>query len=163
MINTKYRISEDDYVKAMQLFAKLTPRQIYICVAIVVILITTIVFGTNIIRAATIGGAISGLTIILIFKFIVNPFYARQQYKKYKAIQDEFEIEIVDDGVNMTSSSGSGKVAWDSIFKWRHNENYILIYPMPRLYYIVPKSLQAGGFNIDLLMQQLTKHVGNPK
>jgi YcxB-like protein len=162
-MNAKYRISEDDYVKAMQLFAKLTQRQTIIWCAIALILLAAAAFGTNSIRAAAIGGTVTGLVFILILKYIVNPIYTRQQYRKYKAIQDEFEIEIVDDGVYIASSSGSGKVTWNSVFTWRHDENYILIYPMPRLYYIVPKSLQADGFNIDLLMQQLTQHVGNPK
>ena len=160
-MNTKYRISEDDYVNAAKLFSKLTAQQIIIYFLVALLLLALAIFGPIIIKAGAIGGLIGGLTVGLTIRYIVTPTLSRRHYRKYKAIHDEFEIELFEDGVHMASPSGSGKVIWSNIFKWRQNERYILIYPMPRLYYIVPKSLESNGFNISLLTKQLTQNVGN--
>ena len=47
--------------------------------------------------------------------------------------------------------------------QWRQNKQLILIYGMPILYYIVPKSIQREGFDIPLLIQRLTEHVGTER
>lgn len=77
-------------------------------------------------------------------------------------MHDVFEIALLDEGIYITSSSGSGKVVWTNIYQWRQNARYVLIYPMPRLYYIVPKSIASQGLDIALLTEKLTRHVGNP-
>jgi len=161
-MSTKYRISEDDYVSAAKLFGKLTSRQAIIYFPVALLPLALAMFGSIAIKAGVIGGIIGGLTVGLTIRYIVTPILSRRHYRKYKAIHDEFEIELLEDGIFMASNSGSGKVIWGNIFKWRQNDNYILIYPMPRLYYIVPKSLESKGFNISLLTKQLIHNVGNP-
>lgn len=157
-----YKISQEDYVNAGNLYGKLTKNQSIICALIAAACVAAIFFGPNYIKGAVIGGLVAGLLVFVILKYLINPFYGRRHYQQYKAIQDEFTIEAIEDGIFMQSPSGSGKVVWGSVHKWRHNDTYILIYPMPRLYYIVPKSLRNDGFDIDLLVQQLTLHVGKP-
>jgi YcxB-like protein len=161
-MTTKYRISQDDYVNAANLFGKLTRLQAIVCICIVALLLIAAIFGPAAIKGAAIGGLIAGVAVALIIKYIVNPILLRRHYQKYKAIHEEFEIALIEDGIHITSPSGSGKVTWDSVFKWRQNDSYILIYPMPRLYYIVPKSLESNGFNITMLITQLTDNVGKP-
>lgn len=160
-MNTKYRISEDDYVNASKLFGKLTLRQIIIFASAVLLLLISTLFTTGDIKYITLVGVCVGLLYFVIGWYIVSPILVRSQYKKYKAIHDEFEISLLEDGVFIASSSGSGKVLWNTINKWRENDDYILIFPMPRLYYIVPKSLKANGFDMPLLVKQLTHHVGH--
>lgn len=159
-MKTTYQISQEDYVKSGYLYGELTKNQSIICALVVALCVAAIIFGPALIKGPIIGGVVAGLIALVILKYIVNPFYARRHYQQYKAIQESFEIELLDDGIFMQSPSASGKVAWDSVHKWRHNDTYILIYPMPRLYYIVPKSLRDNGLDIDLLIQQLNKHVG---
>lgn len=161
-MTVKYRISENDYVKASELFAKLTRKQVILLSSILLIALAFIFFGTGAIRAAAIGGTVSGVAVMVVIKYLINPYLMRQHYKKYKAMHDEFEIEILNDGLNFISSGGAGKVVWNSIYAWRHDERFILIYPMPRLFYVVPKSLAANGFDVDLVVQKLTQEVGNP-
>ena len=160
-MSTKYRISENDYVNASKLFGRLTSRQIKFCLPGLLILLGTAIFGTEEIRQI----AIITICVAIVFYFagnyVISPILGRSYYRKYKAIQDEFEIDLFDDGVFIGSSSGSGKVLWNTINKWRENDNYILIFPMPRLYYIIPKSLHASGFDVSLLVKQLTHHVGD--
>lgn len=155
-----YRISEQDYVDAMKLFAKLTPRIVIIYSLAVLSLATIAVFGSFALRGAAIGGLIGGISVSLIGRYVVSPFLARRHYRKYKAIHEEFEIELVDDGVRFENQNGNSIVTWDKVHKWRQNEVFVLIYPMPRLFYIVPKSLVSQRFDIGALTDKLQQHVG---
>lgn len=159
-MKAQYKISQDDYVKSGYLYSELTKIQSIFCALIVAALVAAIYLVPAAIKGPIIGGLVVGLIFVIILKYLVNPFYMRRHYQQYKAIQESFEIELLDDGIFIQSPSGGGKVTWQSMHKWRHNNTYILMYPMPRLYYIVPKSLRDSGFNIDLLMQQLAQHVG---
>jgi len=161
-MKVKYRISEDDYVSAMKLFAKLSPRESGIYSASTVVLVVLAVFGTPLIKAGAIGGLAGGAIVTLVGRYIVSPILARRHYQKYKAIHQEFTIELLDDGVRFTSPDADGKLTWDKMLKWRENQDYILIYPMPQLYHIVPKSIATGGFDVKLLTNRLSQYVGKP-
>jgi hypothetical protein len=53
-------------------------------------------------------------------------------------------------------ASGSAR----NVVRWRQNERFILIYPMPAMFYIVPKAIAGNGFDVSLLVQRLTSQVG---
>lgn len=155
-----YRISEEDYVSAMRLFAELTPRLTIIYLASALALAALAVFGTPVLRGGATGGLIGGLLVILVGRYVVSPALARKHYRKYKAIHDEFTVELVEDGVRFTSPDSDGKITWAKVLKWRQNEKYLLIYPMPRLFHIIPKSIAAQGFDLQALASELVRHVG---
>lgn len=157
-----YRISEDDYVNAMKLFYKLSPILIAIFLAVTLVLIGLIVFGSPATQAGAIGGLAGGAIVLVVGRYIISPIISRQHYRKYKAIHEEMTIELLDDGLRFFSKNGDGKLIWDNMLKWRQNDKYILIYPMPRLYYVLPKSIESNGFDVSLLTSQLAKHVGKP-
>lgn len=157
-----YLISEQDYVDAMKLFAKLTPRLVIIYSASALALAALAIFGSPVLRGGAIGGLIGGLTVALIGRYVVSPILARRHYRKYKAIQEEFTVEVVDDGVRFTSPNADGKITWDKVHKWRQNEKFVLIYPMPRIFHMVPKSVAAQGFDLQALTDGLQQHVGQP-
>ena len=155
-----YRISEQDYVNAMKLFGQLMPLAVAIYSAIVCVLVMLAVFGPADLRGGVIGGLIGGSSVAFIGRYFLSPILARRNYRKYKAIHEEFAIELVDDGVRFISPNGDGKLTWDKIFKWRQNDEYVLIYPMPRLFHIIPKSVSAQGFDPQALADKLHRHVG---
>jgi YcxB-like protein len=157
-----FRISEEDYVGAMMLFAKLTPRMASIYLASAVVLAVLAVFGSPVLRGGAIGGLIGGVAVTLIGRYIATPMLARRHYRKYKGIQDEFGVELVSDGVRFTSPSADGKTPWDKMYKWRQNEEFVLIYLMPRLFHIIPKSVASHEFNLQDLINRLLQHVGKP-
>ena len=109
-----------------------------------------------------IGGLVGGLFVALVGRYIVSPILARRHYRKYKSIQEEFTVELVDDGVRFTSPNADGKITWDKIHKWRQNEDFVLIYPMPRIFHMIPKSVAAQGFDLQALTDGLQHHVGKP-
>ncbi|MEM4989888.1 YcxB family protein [Collimonas sp. H4R21] len=161
-MQAKYRISEEDYVNTMKLFAKLTRQQIFIYAALALVLIALAVFGSLVVKAGAIGGLAGGLIVTVLGRYIIAPIMARRHYRKYKAIHEEFTVELLQDGVRFISPNADGKLIWNHLVKWRQNDNYILIYPMPRLYHIVPKSVVSDGFDVSLLINRLTQHVGGP-
>ncbi|MBU1776611.1 MAG: YcxB family protein [Gammaproteobacteria bacterium] len=157
-----YRISEQDYVNAMKLFAKLTPRLMMIYLVSALALAALALFGGVIASAGAIGGLTGGIIAILIGRYIVMPIMARRHYRKYKAIQEEFAIELLEYGVRLSSPDAEGKITWGKMLKWRQNESYVLIYPMPRLFHIIPKSVATQGFDLQALTDELQRHVGKP-
>ena len=157
-----YRISEQDYVNTMRLFATLTPRLVTAYLVGALALITLAVFGSPVFRGGAIGGLIGGLTVAVIGRYIVSPILARRHYQKYKAIHEEVAVELVSDGVRFSSPNADGKITWDKVHKWREDENFVLIYPMPRIFHIVPKSVATQGFDLQALTNGLLKHVGKP-
>jgi hypothetical protein len=85
---------------------------------------------------------------------------ARRQYRQYKAIQELITAELTEAGINFSTENGGANLQWSKIFQWRQNDQFILIYPMPILFYVVPKSIAREGFDIPLLVQRLAEHVG---
>jgi hypothetical protein len=85
-----------------------------------------------------------------IFIFILGPLRTRWHYRRYKLIQEPMTIELLEEGV---------RLSWN-VVRWRQNERFILIYPMPAMFYIVPKAIAGNGFDVWLLVQRLTSQVG---
>jgi hypothetical protein len=162
-MNAKYRVSEDDYVNATALFGKITLSSAIGLSALALLLLGLELFGPPFMQGVGIGGIIGGAIVAVLGRYVLSPWIARRHYRNYKAIQEEFTIEILDDCVHFSTADSDSKIKWANILKWRHNDAYILIYPMPRIYYVVPKSLAASGFDIPLLIAKLTQNVGNPQ
>lgn len=92
--------------------------------------------------------------------FVVTPNRARRHYRQYKGIQEPIAAELTEAGIKFSNSDGEAILPWSKVFQWRQNDQFILIYGMPILYYIVPKSIAREGFDITLLVQRLAEHVG---
>lgn len=158
-MEAEYRISED-YARAVKLGTKISPNVMAIYSSGLAILIMFSIFGKPDIQAAAIAGLIGGTATIAICRYLVSPIVTRRHYKKYKAMQVPFKVQLLDDGVRFLSEDGEWKLPWAKILQWRQNERYLLIYSNPALFYVVPKSIEANGFDISALTSQLSKHVG---
>ena len=160
MMEAKFRISENDYVNALKLYARLNPKMLIIYLSVAGGLILVAIFGSPLVRSAAIGGIIGAAIVVILGRYLLSPMLARRHYRKYKAIHDEFTVGLNDDGVSIESSNAKGLIPWDNILKWRDNDDYVLIYLMPRLYHIVPKSVSRDGFDVALLVNSLNRNVG---
>ncbi|WP_339090914.1 YcxB family protein [Variovorax paradoxus] len=157
-----FRISEDDYLAAMKLYARLTPLRLVLVAAIGVLLALAAAFGPPLVQTGSVGGLVGGGSVLLGTRFIVLPLMARRHYRKYKAIQEEFNAEVLDHGLRLTLPNTDHTIVWQNVLKWRHDERFVLLYPMPRLFHIVPKALAAQGFDLKGLLERLNRHVGPP-
>lgn len=159
-MQVSFRISEQDYVRALLLHEPVIRAKALVYLG-ALFLLAVLLFQqvTGIALIAIVVGA--GIR-ILIQRYVWLPFYGRRSYRKYPLIQDEVSIELQDEGIRLRSAQRDGVLPWQKFLKWRHNDEFILIYLMPRLFYIVPKRLADAGLEIDHLIRQLASHVGKP-
>jgi hypothetical protein len=47
---------------------------------------------------------------------------------------------------------GEAILLWRMIFQWRQNNQFVLIYAMPTLLYLGPKSVAQQGFDVPFLV-----------
>ena len=158
-----YRISKQDYINAAKLFRKFTVKMAASYLAVTILLLIIAFIGPKFLKHGIFGGIIGGFIASLIIRYLVFPIQTKRNYKKYKAMHDEFTLELLEEGLKFGSSTGEGLVKWDTINKWRQNDDYILIYPMPRLYHIIPKSVAEQGFDIQGVVDSLNERVGKSR
>lgn len=163
MMKAEYTISEDDYVRAMKLFSRFTPKGGLILGLIFLVLILAAAFAPQPVKSGAIGGLIGGGVTLVLVRYLLSPILARRHYRKYKSIQLPINIELKDEGIEFSSADGGGVVRWQTIFKWRHDEHYLLVYPMPRLYYIIPRTIATAGFDLPALLHALEIKVGKAR
>ena len=154
-----FRISEDDYAYAMKLFARPTPLRWALLAAIGVLLLLGVLIGGRNVWLAAVGGMV-GMAIVLLATRLLTPAMARRHYRKYKAMHAEFQAELLDNGLRLMSPHGDGIVVWENVLKWRQNDRFVLIYPMPKIFYVVPKSVADTGFELSALIEALQSKVG---
>jgi hypothetical protein len=116
-----FRISEDDYLAAMKLHARLTPARLALTVGIGLLLVLGAAFGPPLVEAASVGGLVGGGGVLLATRFIVLPLMARRHYRKYKAIHEEFNAELLDHGLRLTVPHSDHTIVWQNVLKWRHD------------------------------------------
>jgi hypothetical protein len=88
------------------------------------------------------------------------PFMAKRHYRAYAAIQESLTLELHDEGVRFSSPDGAGLISWEKMLKWRQSDDYLLIYLMPRLYYIILKSKVDKEFDLPALIMNLKHRLG---
>jgi hypothetical protein len=160
VMNVIYTISEIDYVRAMKLYYKITPKIATIYAVLGLTLVLAMFFGPEIVSAGAIGAMIGGLIVIVLGRLIFSPFIAKRHYGKYKSIQEPITLELKEDGVGFSTADGRGVLPWEKILKWRQNDSYLLLYPMPRLYHIIPKTVVQSGFDLPSLIAKLEERIG---
>lgn len=150
-----YTITERDYVRAIMLFSKLTRKVAILVLAVYLALAVAVVILSVPLWLLAIGGIVG-----VSYHFTITPYVSRRHYRKYKAIQGPITVQLKDEGVWIQSEDGSTIVKWEKIYRWRQNNNYVLIYLMPRLFYIIPKTVTESGFDLSSLIETLQTKVG---
>ena len=92
---------------------------------------------------------------------LINEPWARRNYRKYPAIHAEQTLRLKEDGsgVLLSSSLGETNLTWPLVTRWLEDENYLLMYLQPRLFFIVPKRADPQNQVIEPLRKQLAEHV----
>ena len=158
-MKTTFHISEKDYIRAVKLSAKHSIF-IFVIIAFIVALFFLFLYGKERYELALmVGAALLGWGIICFH--LLNPILWKRHYRKYKMLQEPITIELdQNDQLFLTIADSNTHIDFDKMLKWRQNKDFILIYLMPRLFYVIPKRLSETGFDIDRLIALLTKHLG---
>jgi hypothetical protein len=157
----EFSISQDDFTGAARLNAKTSLRSeiVFLFIGVAFAIFAYVTKNPHL-RYAAIGGIVGGLTFGLLFQFVVVPGIARWQYKRHESVHQKTQIRVGEDGVSLKSNDWEGTLRWNVIHRWRQNDHFILLYPAPGIYYIIPKRLQNEGFEISGLLSRLATHVG---
>ncbi|WP_081992545.1 YcxB family protein [Collimonas arenae] len=161
-MKTTFRISEKEYMQAMNLASKSSPRQwglIFMMVLAVTAVLSSLGSGTRL------DIAFNSLLILIIFGvviFIYLPYVIRKGYRQNKDIQGTHAIELLDNGIELSSPTTVANVPWDHIVKWRQKGDWIFLYRTSRAFHMLPKSVATNGFDLPLLIDRLTQNVGDP-
>ena len=162
----QFRIAEDDYASAARLhawrhfIASWRSTANLLGLGIIVVLVSIGLWE----RVVSVFALVFIILIIAIWcawnLFIYAPGRARRHYRQYKAMQELTTAELTDAGIRFSNSDGEAVLPWSKVLQWRQNGQFILIYLMPIMFYILPKSIAREGFDIPLLIQRLAEHVG---
>jgi hypothetical protein len=128
----EFTISESDYLKAQKLHSKPSKKDIYTHLAIISILLLAFIFGNEVVRAGGIGGIVGGVGCYFLHRYLVVPYNSKKHYRNYKSIQSTISFELLEDGFNISTVNTQSKVPLANIFKWKENEEYLLVYLMPK-------------------------------
>ncbi|MAO59158.1 hypothetical protein ASALC70_01845 [Alcanivorax sp. ALC70] len=162
-MKAKYHISKKDYVASGRLYARPTVKVVIVSVMVFAVLLVVAVYAPPAVSAPIVGGLIGWIVFFLAVQFFVSPYLLGRHYDKYKAMHEEFTVELREEGVSFSSRDGEGLLRWDAIHKWRQNDRYVIIFSMPRLYYVVPKSISESGFDIPALVAALNQTMPESK
>jgi hypothetical protein len=166
-MRVEFRITEDDYANAVQFHqwrSALRWRSTMISATGLIVLILLILAVWWEEAATLLIFLVVWLALLVVFlvtyMYTGVPYIARRTYRRYKAIQEPMTIELADEVLRLSSLVGEANLPWRMIVQWRQNNRFVLVYTMPRLFYLVPKSLAQQGFDIQALVQRLAERVG---
>jgi hypothetical protein len=155
----EFTITESEYVKANALFTRTADTTKALFAFVTIGLIYQIFSAdSNLTRSLSIAALIGGFVGYMFVKKIYAPYQTRKQYRSYKAIQESTSIELEGSSICFSSSSGQSKLKVDDLIKWRENEEFLLIYPAPCLYHIIPKRI---GVHANKIRMKLVEVIGN--
>ena len=164
-MKAQYQITEDDYANAVrfatwrQFIARPSPMTLIPGGAIAALLGISVWTRSSL--AIPLLFAVAAVAILFAVVLLVRtPSLARRHYRQYKGMQEPMSAETTDAGISFSNADGEAVLPWPKILQWRQNDRFILIYAMPVLFHIVPKSIAREGFDVPLLVQRLIEHVG---
>lgn len=151
-----YRISRQDYIAAGRLYARPTRKLLAISASILGALAVVACFVPPTVAGAIVGGMVGWILFFSAVQLFLTPLMLGRHYDNYKSMQEEeFTVEMKDEGLLLSSADGGGLTRWDTIYKWRRNDQYILILIMPKLFYVIPTSIGDRGFDLPRLLEAL--------
>ncbi|WP_399696639.1 YcxB family protein [Xenophilus sp.] len=158
-----FLITEDDYLAAMQLHARPRGWQWAFIAALALLCVLALLFMRSPWREAGLGGLIGLAAMMLLTRFVIGPLVWRRHYRRYPAIRQPMEIELLDTGLRLQSPSGESRLAWEQMVKWRENDRLVLVYVSPVLFHLLPRHALPAGFDVQALRDALAKHLGPPR
>jgi hypothetical protein len=164
-MKVQYRITEDDYANALRFHAWrhfiARPSSMQLVAGGVIVILLGVGVWTRPAIAAIFAAVLAVFAILLAIGWLVGtPSRARRHYRQYRGIQEPITIELTEAGIKFSNADGEGILPWSKALQWRQNDRFILIYTMPIIFHIIPKSIEHEGFDVALLVQRLVEHVG---
>ena len=84
------------------------------------------------------GGFVALAAVVAVSRLYLVGLLARHSFG-VQAIQMAVRVELKAEGLAMASRDGQGLLRWETVLKWREDEEFVLIYLAPRLFHILPE------------------------
>ena len=164
-MKVQYRLTEDDYAHLARFHAWRNliarPSATQLVLGSIIVALLGISLWTSPSIAPSLAFVIAVFAIMFAVSLLVGtPWRARRHYRQYKSIQEPLTVELTEAGIKFASVDGEANMPRSKVFQWRQTDRFILIYGMPIMYHVVPKSIEREGFDVPLLVQRLSQHVG---
>lgn len=156
----RFLIAEDDYLAAMRLHARLRGERRVFIGLLALLCVVALLTARSPWREAGIGGLIGLAAVLLLTHFVIGPLVWRRHYRRYPAIQQPMEVELLDTGLHVRSPSGESRLTWAQIVRWREDERFVLVYISPVLFHIVPRHAPSAEFDVEALRAALSRQLG---
>jgi hypothetical protein len=89
-------------------------------------------------------GAILPILIGLFFLFGLK-LSIRRSFRQDNRLQQPFEAVVSQDGIDISSTTGSSKYAWSAFTRYVESKNLFLVYQAPKVFNVFPKRAFAPG------------------
>lgn len=159
-VRATYTISELDFLAASRL-NETPPLRLILMLAVVLAALFAVYwvdyygFGD-----LALGSLIGVLLSYAFLHFVGSPYKSKKFYRGFKALHEPFTAQLLPTGVEIASSHGSNLLLWKDIKDWKQNKDYLLLYPKPDVFYVLPKKISEQGFDGRALVQALELYVG---
>lgn len=159
-VKASYTLSERDFLAASRLNETPTMRLLVLFLAILLGLLA--VYLTDYYGFGQLAlGTLIGLVLSYLFlHFVASPYKAKKFYRGFKALHEPFTVELLPTGLAISSTHASNQLLWKEIKDWKQNKDYLLVYPKPDVFYVLPKSISEQGFDGRALVKALEMYVG---
>ncbi len=175
MITIHGQLTEQDYLHAQRLhlqsanWTRFLPLATIIIWAIGVIFMLTYALLSNAIPYGVM------LSISLGFLALVIPFTSRiilprqvnRLFHQNKELSAPMELEFDEVGMRLTNRYGETRRAWTDFFRWKEDEQCILLYPSEATFHAIPKRFFDVPAEAQFVREQLEIHdvpvAGAPK
>lgn len=155
-----YTISESDLVQAGLLHQRKSDS---VKLILLVVFIALIVIGLS--SSYDSLGSITLFAVIFfaVFTWVLpmcNKQVFKKQYQQTKALQQANILTLQEAGLHWQHTHGQALLPWGHIFKWKENEQFLLVYQNDFLFHVIPKHIGEQAFDLPMLQQALQQHVG---
>ncbi len=135
-----YKLSENDLIEAQGRHGGVWTKAI----PIVGLLLILTGLGSIALNPKQNAGAILPILIGLWFLF-GSRMSIRRSFRRDNRLQQQFEAVVSQDGIDISSPTGSSKYEWSAFTRYVESKNLFLVYQAPRVFNVFPKRAFAPG------------------
>jgi hypothetical protein len=157
----KYKLSETEYVEAIDLNNKMGYRTlmmfIYICFAATVVIITTDYSDAREIFR-NFGALFFAMAFYVLLTNMIAKYQTKKRYAKSETLSSTVILRVTGRGIKVGNNEKS--MTWDTFIKYKENSKYFILYTSRSNFKIVPKSAM-NEIELKEFNELLEKYVVN--
>jgi len=145
-MNITYKLSQEEYLQAVNLHHKKNHRVVKLAVYIVLASIIVIV-GTDFNNSreiiTNILAAFFSISFYMLFVRILSTHQAKNIYTKSATLKTEITLRISGKGIRFDIKGTEKTIPWSVFSKWEKDEKYYLLYTSPRQFNVIPARVMS--------------------